>query len=122
MGILRTTCALTGWTMLGATASFLLWTRKSRIVDVPASDYIFSNTLFARFNPNNSPVTQDLCVRRVPLTKIRPELLEKEGRLVEAFSAGLWSGLGKLRRCTFAPWTSLLTASTIRLCLPTKIP
>lgn len=98
MGILRTTFALTGWTTLGATASFVLWTRKSRIVDVPATDYIFNHTLFARFNPNNSPVTQDLCVRKVPLTKIRPELLEKEGKLVEAFSAGLWSGMGKLRQ------------------------
>lgn len=96
MGILRKTFAVTGWTTLGATAGFLLWTRKSHIVDVPPTDYIFNTTLFSRYNPNNSPVTQDLCVRRVPLTKIRPELLEKEGKLVESFSAGLWSGLGKL--------------------------
>ncbi|SMQ46460.1 unnamed protein product [Zymoseptoria tritici ST99CH_1A5] len=94
MGIVRTALAVTGWTTLGSTAGFLLWTRKSHIVDVPPTDYIFNHTLYSRYNPNNAPVTQDLCVRRVPLANIRPELLEKEGKLVEAFSAGLWGGLG----------------------------
>lgn len=36
----------------------------------------------------------DLCVKRVPLTQIKPEYLEKEGKLVEKFCAGVWSGLG----------------------------
>lgn len=57
-------------------------------------DYLFHSTLFARYNPNNAPVTQDLAVRRVPLSQIKPELLEKEGKLTEAFCAGVWSGLG----------------------------
>ncbi|KAF2172487.1 hypothetical protein M409DRAFT_50178 [Zasmidium cellare ATCC 36951] len=94
MGIFQKTIAATGWTTLGAAAGYVAWTRKSKIVDVPPTDYLFNHTLYARYNPNNAPVTQDLCVRKVPLDKIRPELLEHEGKLVEAFSAGLWSGLG----------------------------
>ena len=33
-------------------------------------------------------------MRRVPLSQIKPELLEKDGKLAEAFCAGVWSGLG----------------------------
>ncbi|KAJ6482916.1 hypothetical protein C8R47DRAFT_577327 [Mycena vitilis] len=73
---------------------FLLWTRKSRFVPFAfTSDPIFTSALFKKFNPNqNVPVLTDLCVRRVPLSQIRPELLENEGKLVEAFCAGVWSG------------------------------
>jgi len=37
-------------------------------------------------------------VRKVELAKIKPQLLEKEGegRLVEAFCAGVWGGIGML--------------------------
>lgn len=73
-------------------------TRNSKVMPIPPSDYIFANTLFARYNPNNNPVTQDICVRKVPLDKIKPELLEQEGKLVEAFCAGVWGGLGETLR------------------------
>ncbi|EME88020.1 uncharacterized protein MYCFIDRAFT_127278 [Pseudocercospora fijiensis CIRAD86] len=94
MGIFKAAFAATGWTTLGATAGYVFWTRKTNIVDVPPTDYLFNSTFYARYNPNNAPVTQDLAVRKVPLTQIKPELLEKEGKLVEAFCAGVWSGLG----------------------------
>lgn len=96
MGILRTTLAITGYSSLAGAASFYALTRHSKILPVSSSDYIFNHTLYARYNPNNAPVTQDICVRQVPLKKIRPELLEKadEGKLVEAFCAGVWGGLG----------------------------
>lgn len=94
MGLISKTIGLTGWTTLGATGIWIAFTRKNRIVPVPASDYIFNSTLFARYNPNNSPVTQDLCLRQVPLSQIKPELLETEGKLAEAFCAGVWSGVG----------------------------
>ncbi|KAJ7468657.1 hypothetical protein FB451DRAFT_1256894 [Mycena latifolia] len=61
--------------------SFLVLTRKTRFV--PA------------LNPHaNAPSLHDLCVRRVPLKDIKPELLKEEGKLVEAFCAGVWSGFG----------------------------
>ena len=94
MGILRTTLAITGWTSLAAAGTFVALTRKSKILSVPPNDYIYNTTFFRRYNPNNSPATHDICVRKVPLADIRADLLEKEGRLTEAFCAGVWGGIG----------------------------
>lgn len=94
MGIISKAIGITGWSALGAAGTFVALTRKNTILPVPASDYIFNSSLFARYNPYNSPVTQDLCLRKVPLSQIQPELLEKEGVLTEKFCAGVWSGLG----------------------------
>lgn len=111
MGIVRTTLALAGYGSLAAAGSFFAVTRKCRLQDVPASDHIFNTTLFARYNPNNAPVTQDVCLRRVPLSNIRPELLESEkkgeGKLVEAFCQGVWGGIG-----TFARYNIHMTKKT----------
>ena len=98
MGVLRTTLAVTGWGSLAFAGGLLAWTRNSKIRPVAASDYIFHSTLFARYNPNRAPVTQDLCFRRVELGKVRAELLEggeEDGKLVEAFCRGVWSGVGR---------------------------
>jgi len=67
-------------------------------VPIASDDPIFSSAAYLRNNPNKNPQTKDLCVRRVPLAKIKPQLLEKEGegKLVEAFCAGVWGGLGML--------------------------
>lgn len=94
MGIFRTTIGLTGWGALGSALGYTIWTRKSKVFPLDIDDYIFNTTSFARFNPNNNPSMEDICVRRVPLDKIRPELLEEEGSLVEAFCGGIWSGWG----------------------------
>ncbi|KAK4560887.1 hypothetical protein LTR86_005467 [Recurvomyces mirabilis] len=96
MTILSKTLAITGWSALGGTAGYYALTRHNRIVPVPPTDYIFNHTLYARYNPNNAPVTQDLCVRQVPISKINPELLagKEDGKLVTAFCQGIWGGLG----------------------------
>ena len=96
MGFFRTAMAVAGWGSLGSVVSYTIWTRKSKVVPLPNGDYILGTTLFARFNPYNNPVTQDVCLRRVPLAQIKPELLERagEGKLVEKFCAGVWSGWG----------------------------
>ncbi|KAJ7088539.1 hypothetical protein C8R43DRAFT_1082338 [Mycena crocata] len=75
---------------------FLFLTRKSQFVPVTlTTDAIFTSKHFKKFNPNqNVPGLHDLCVRRVPLTEIRPELLLMKGALVEEFCAGIWSGFG----------------------------
>jgi len=64
------------------------------VVPVAPADPIFSSPAFLKLNPHTNPAMQDLCVRKVPIDKIKPQLLEKEGKLVEALSAGVWSGLG----------------------------
>ncbi|KAK0286261.1 hypothetical protein LTR91_017527 [Friedmanniomyces endolithicus] len=96
MGLFRTTFAIAGYGSLATAASWLLMTRQCTMRDIPRSDYLFNHTLYARYNPNNAPVTQDICVRQVPLKKIRPELLEgrEDGRLVDAFCQGVWGGVG----------------------------
>jgi hypothetical protein len=94
MGLIAKAIAATGWSSLAIAGTFVAMTRKNRILPVPASDYIFNSTHYARYNPYNSPVTQDICLRQVPLSQIDPAYLEKEGLLAEKFCAGVWSGLG----------------------------
>ncbi|PQE26550.1 14-alpha sterol demethylase Cyp51B protein [Rutstroemia sp. NJR-2017a BBW] len=94
MGILRTTLSTALLGATGAAGGWAFWTRNSKFVPISASDPIFSSRAYKRNNPNNNPATQDLCVRKVPLGKIKPHLLEKEGKLVEAFCAGVWGGSG----------------------------
>lgn len=95
MGILRKVLAVTGWGSLAGVAGFVAATRKSKISPIADNDYIFQNTLIARYNPSNAPVSQDVCTRQVPLSQIKPELLEKEGTLAERFCGGVWGGIGK---------------------------
>ncbi|KAK3690804.1 hypothetical protein LTR37_018978 [Vermiconidia calcicola] len=94
MGFFRTATNITGWGSLGSVLGYVAWTRHSKINDLPPTDYLFNTTIFSRFNPYNNPAMADICTRKVKLEKIRPELLEQEGKLVEAFSAGVWSGWG----------------------------
>jgi len=78
-----------------------LWvylTRKSEFIPLEATDPIFRSSSYLHNNPNKNPATQDLCIRKVPLAKIKPQLLEKEreGKLVEEFCKGVWGGWGML--------------------------
>lgn len=87
---LRTSIIGTG----GAAAAFTYLVRNSTFVPVSSQDPVLSSPAFLRNNPNGNPRTHDLCVRTVPLSQLKPQLLEKDGRLVEAFCAGVWGGLG----------------------------
>ncbi|KAL2870605.1 uncharacterized protein BJX67DRAFT_377955 [Aspergillus lucknowensis] len=94
MGLIKRTLKLTTYTGLASVGAFFWYTRNDRFVDMPATDPIFSHALYNKFNPSKNPTTHDLCIRRVPLSDINPTLLEKKGKLVEAFCAGVWSGWG----------------------------
>jgi hypothetical protein len=78
----------------GAAAAFTYLVRNSTFVPISPQDPVFSSAAYLRSNPNRNPQTHDLCVRTVPLSQLKPQLLEKDGRLVEAFCAGVWGGLG----------------------------
>ena len=95
MGVFRASLAVAGWGSLGTAIAFTAYTRKSKIYDLDSTDYLLGTTILARCNPYNNPVMKDVCVRKVPIDQIRPELLEKEGKVVEAFCAGIWSGWGR---------------------------
>ena len=85
------------WTAFGSGAgitSFFWATRQSKVFQLPRTDYLFNTTWYARYNAENNPVLSDVCVRRVPLDQIQPDLLEKPGKLVERYCAGVWGGIG----------------------------
>ena len=96
MGVIRSLINVTALGGAGSLAGWTFWTRNSNFVPLAAADPIFSLPAYAKNNPNRNPTTQDLCVRKVTLSKIKPQLLEKDGKLVEAFCAGVWGGLGEL--------------------------
>lgn len=77
--------------------SFVIYTRNSRFdpsFGPSKSDSVFSLPSYARQNPSDNTTFHDYCVQKVPLSKIRPGLLADEGKLVETFCQGVWSGLG----------------------------
>jgi hypothetical protein len=94
MGLVRSLFRVGVYGTLGTTAALFYMTRDSTFVPVSPQDPIFSSPAYRRNNPNCNPDMRDMCVRTVPLGKIKPQLLEKEGKLVEAFCAGVWGGLG----------------------------
>ncbi|KAI9367769.1 hypothetical protein BJX61DRAFT_551089 [Aspergillus egyptiacus] len=94
MGLIKRTLKLTTYTGLASVGAFFLYTRNARFEPMIATDPIFSHPFYRQFNPEKNPTTHDLCIRRVPLREINPSLLEKKGKLVEAFCAGVWSGWG----------------------------
>jgi len=94
MGVLKFLFKTSFYGAAGSAGAFALWTRNSKFIEASSSDPLFSSPSYLKFNPNGNPVLHDICVRKVPLEKIKPHLLEKEGKLTEAFCAGVWSGLG----------------------------
>ncbi|KAJ5856661.1 uncharacterized protein N7529_010605 [Penicillium soppii] len=94
MGILS---KLVKSTVAGSVASVgVFWgaTRNDLFQPMDSSDPIFQSALFNKFNPSRNPTLHDVCVRQIPLDKIQPSLVEEKGKLVEAFCAGVWGGLG----------------------------
>ncbi|KAK1230164.1 hypothetical protein PQX77_006758 [Marasmius sp. AFHP31] len=93
------TAALGGATGFG---TFLFLTRKNEFVPMgPSNSPLFHSRHVKSWNPNDNATTHDDCMRKVPLDQIRPELLQKEGELVRAFVAGVWSGAGYVPQRTY---------------------
>ena len=90
-------------TTIGAGASiatFFAFTRNSRFdasYGPSPADSVFSLPSLARLNPEKNPTFHDYCVRRVPLSKIKPGLLADEDKLTTEFCRGLWSGQGMMK-------------------------
>ncbi|KAI9744083.1 MAG: hypothetical protein M1818_002235 [Claussenomyces sp. TS43310] len=94
MGIISKAFQATIGGAAATVGTFAFYTRNAKFVPLSPSDPIFSSKDFIRQNPNLNPCTQDLCIKRVPLSKIKPQLLEKDGKLIEKFVAGVFSGPG----------------------------
>lgn len=108
--------SLTSKVLQGATvsatatiAAFFVWSKHCTFVDFsPATDPVFQSAFFKKYNPSMNPTTHDLCVRRIPLFKLRTDLVEDASnggtKMVEAFCAGVWGGFGTslhLVQCSF---------------------
>lgn len=94
MGIIKRTLyttALTGTALVGYIAG-----TTSVICPIPRDDPIWTSKIFSRYNIHKNPTTQDVVIKRIPLDKIRPELLQKDGDLALEFCRGIWAGWGKL--------------------------
>ncbi|KAF2151301.1 hypothetical protein K461DRAFT_295366 [Myriangium duriaei CBS 260.36] len=94
MGILKQVVALTGYGALAGAGTLVWTTRKSRMMRLPANDYVYNTTFYTRLNPKFHPAMGDICVRKVPISDIKEEYLASEGKLVERFCAGVWSTIG----------------------------
>lgn len=81
--------------LLGTTTSAAYLAAKNPVISpLPPSDPIWTSSLYKKHNPSRNPATQDVCIKRIPLDKIRPELLQKDGDLALEFCRGVWSGWG----------------------------
>lgn len=94
MSIIRRLAAFAGYGTLGATGGWFWYSRQSKLTPLSTNDYLFHSTQFARLNPDQHPAMSDICVREVPLKKIKSEYLDKDGKLVEEFCAGTFGGIG----------------------------
>jgi hypothetical protein len=108
MGIIRKTIfagVLTGVGVVG-----YLGTSTTLVRPLPRDDPLWSSKIYSQYNKHQNGSAQDIVVKRIPLNKIRPELLEKEGDLAVEFCRGVWSGLGTLLPVNSTPSRSSLSS------------
>ncbi|PWY74329.1 hypothetical protein BO70DRAFT_372959 [Aspergillus heteromorphus CBS 117.55] len=94
MGFLRSALKVGTIGSVASAGLFYAATRHNTFVPMTPADPIFQHPLYKKFNPSDNPASYDVCVRRVPLKDINPTLLEKKGKLTEAFCGGVWGGFG----------------------------
>ncbi|KAK2612481.1 hypothetical protein QQS21_001419 [Conoideocrella luteorostrata] len=81
--------------LIGSTSLAAYLAAKNPVISpLAAADPIWTSKLFKRYNPSANPATQDICIKRLPLDKIRPELLKNPGDLALEYCRGVWSGAG----------------------------
>jgi hypothetical protein len=131
MGIIRKTIYTGVLTGLGVAGYLGASTTLAR--PLPLDDPLFSSKIYSQYNKHSNGSAQDIVVKRIPLSKIRPELLQNEGDLAIEFCRGVWSGLGMLSSSmAFRRTQNLSRKSQIfrtnrpcknpRLPLPTRLP
>ncbi|KAK2882713.1 hypothetical protein FQN49_000075 [Arthroderma sp. PD_2] len=93
MGLSRGIFKLGVYASTGA-GGFWLFTKDSAVLPLPHDDYTALSAHLRKYNPSNNPSIRDVCVKRVPLSSIDEKLRSQDGRLVNAFCASVWGGLG----------------------------
>jgi hypothetical protein len=92
MGIIKRTFYTGVWTSVGVMG--YLATQTTLTCPLPRDDRLWTSPVFQKYNVHRNPPTQDIVTKRIPLDKIKPELLQKEGDLTVDLCRGVWSGLG----------------------------
>ncbi len=92
MGLIRKT--IFAGTLAGAGFVGYLGASSTIISPLSRDDSVFKLKSYKKLNIHNNGATQDICVKRIPLNKVKPELLQKEGDLVQEFCRGVWGGWG----------------------------
>lgn len=77
-----------------------IWARKSRFETfTPATDPLFDLPLLKTANPNKNPSVDVSCLRVVPITGVKQDLVQDHqnggSKLVTAFCQGMWGGYGR---------------------------
>lgn len=104
MGLIKKAFKLTTIGGAATIGTFFYMTRNSAIISpLSPNDPLYKSSFYQKYNPLNNPATNDICVRKVPLSNIDARLLEKDGKLVEAFCAGVWGGLGMIYAILLTP-------------------
>ncbi|KAK8008382.1 hypothetical protein PG991_010933 [Apiospora marii] len=65
------------------------------ITPIPRDDALWQSKTLKKLNHLENPVLADICIKRIPLSKIRPELAADEAALTAEFARGVWSGWGE---------------------------
>ncbi|KAK4124439.1 hypothetical protein N657DRAFT_391297 [Parathielavia appendiculata] len=104
MGIARKLTLCTGvLTGLGTGVLGYLGATTTIVSPLPEDDPLWRSKSYAAYNSHRNPSTQDICTKRISLSRIKPELLNHEGDLALEFCRGVWGGLGyRLQRAYLA--------------------
>lgn len=90
-----------GVTVFASIASFIVWTKHVHWEDISsATDPLFHSEIHKKYNPSLNQLMHDVCVRKIPAFKLKPELIQdaQDGgtKLVEEYCAGIWGGFGMI--------------------------
>lgn len=94
MGLIRKAFFFSAFGTTGVAA--YLAAKNPVISPLAATDAIWKSSVFRKYNPSANPATQDVCIKRIPIDKIRPELIKNPSALTLEYCRGVWSGVGKL--------------------------
>jgi hypothetical protein len=98
MGIIRTAfltslCGVGGGVAsIGAGMAYL--SAGTTLVNLTRDDPWLKSKVYGKYNPKANPACMDDCIKRVPLSKIRPDLRDNEEALALEFCRGIWSRWG----------------------------
>ncbi|KAI1451067.1 hypothetical protein F5Y02DRAFT_366842 [Annulohypoxylon stygium] len=92
MGIIKTALLAipAGGAVGGGYLAYLVAT--TSLIDLTKSDPMFGTKTYKKYNPKDNPALQDVVIKRIPLSAVKPELRNDEKALTLEFCRGVWSG------------------------------